>query len=299
MKFFTISILLLPFFVLACTSSHEPQEDLLARVGNKQITMQQALEELPPVTLSNDSLDALLRYRDDWIQRQLLLQEAERLNISQNEYVKQRIQKASDDIIIQALKEFVINEENEQLTVSVEEAKNYYQQNKEQFTLNEHYVQYRHLVTNTMAKAQQARQDLLNGVPWENVVENYSIYKEQNIHESERFWPISMAGGDIGILNRYLNIIGIMEISPVTQIGNEFHFVQLIEERARGEHPDLEWLITEIENWLELEKRRRLYSSYVKNLYLQAQANNEIEIYNVVQPETTNIDSTEIDIHNE
>jgi len=299
MKLSDTCILLLPFLVLACTSTQEPQGDVLARVGNKQITVQQALEELPPIRLSNDSLDALLRYRDDWIQRQLLLQEAERLNISQNEYVKQRIEKASNDIVVQALKDFVINEENDQLTVSVEEAQNYYQQNKEQFTLSEPYVQYRHLVTNSMAGAQQARQDLLNGVPWEDVVENYSIYKEQNIHESERFWPISMAGGDIGILNRYLNIIGIMEISPVTQVGNEFHFVQLTEERARGEHPDLEWLIEQIENWLELEKRRRFYSSYVKNLYLQAQANNEIEIYNVVQPETTNIDSTEIDIHNE
>ena len=59
--------------------------------------------------------------------------------------------------------------------------------------------------------------------------------------------------------------------------------VQLLDERAKGDHPDLEWLIDQIKEWLILEKRRRVFNTYVKNLYLQAQANNEIETFDVLQ----------------
>jgi hypothetical protein len=49
-------------------------------------------------------------------------------------------------------------------------------------------------------------------------------------------------------------------------------------EKPKGEHPDLEWLLSEIQQWLLLEKKRTSFKSYQQNLYLQAEANNEIEI---------------------
>ena len=55
-------------------------------------------------------------------------------------------------------------------------------------------------------------------------------------------------------MNRYLQRIGITEISVIEQVGNEYHFVQLLEEKPKGEHPDLEWLLSEIQQWLLLEK---------------------------------------------
>lgn len=89
------------------------------------------------------------------------------------------------------------------------------------------------------------------------------------------------------MLNRYLRVIGPSEISPIYRSGNEYHFVQLIEERPEGDHPDLDWLIEQIREWLTLEKRKRAFNTYVKNLYLQAQANNEIKIYNNIDESTS------------
>ncbi|HBQ58963.1 MAG TPA: hypothetical protein DD671_04890, partial [Balneolaceae bacterium] len=42
-----------------------------------------------------------------------------------------------------------------------------------------------------------------------------------------------------------------------------------------------DWLIEQIKEWLTLEKRKRAFNTYVKNLYLQGQANNEIKIHSV------------------
>jgi len=287
-------MILLITFIASCNPPADVKDNIIARVGGQYLTVKQALNEIPAVAIENDSLQALINYRNDWIQQQLLLQEAKRLRINSNSDVKKRIQKATDDILIQAIRDYLLSQENENLLVTRQEARNYYQKNKDEFTLKEKYVRYRHLTANSMADAQGAKNDLLRAVPWETVVERYSVNPSQNLNESERFWPVSMAATDIGILNRYLNIIGINEISPITQVGNEYHFVQLLEERSAGEHPDLEWLISQIEDWLLLEKRRRFYGSYVKNLYLQAEANNEIETYNVTGTELEPIDSTEI-----
>jgi hypothetical protein len=79
-------------------------------------------------------------------------------------------------------------------------------------------------------------------------------------------------------MNRYLQRIGLSEISVIEKVGNEYHFVQLLEEKPKGEHPDLELLLSEIQQWLLLEKKRTSFKSYQQNLYLQAEANNEIEI---------------------
>ena len=51
--------------------------------------------------------------------------------------------------------------------------------------------------------------------------------------------------------------------------------------KSEGEYPELDWLIPQIQDWLELEKSRRITNAYIRNLYLQAEANNEIELANV------------------
>jgi hypothetical protein len=67
--------------------------------------------------------------------------------------------------------------------------------------------------------------------------------------------------------------------------------VQLIDERAKGEHPDLNWLIEQIKDWMLLNKRSRHFKSYVQNLYLKAESNNEVETFNVL-PVNPNQQST-------
>ena len=121
----------------------------------------------------------------------------------------------------------------------------------------------------------------MKGISWNIVLDNFSINPDVALRESERFWPESLALSNYEILNRYLQLIGKSEISIIEKIGDEYHFVQLLEERAAGDHPDLEWLIDQITNWLILEKKRIAFNTYLKNLYLQAQANNEIKTFDV------------------
>lgn len=286
-----IFTLLLPLLMLfsACNPANDKLEDIqLARVGNEYLTLEEARKQIPAFIIDEDSIAALRSFRESWIERRLMLQEAERLQLRQRDEIQQKMREAQQEVLKQSLKEVVISEYEEDLVISDEEARNYYQAHKDQFVLSERFIQFRHLVAADIESARAAKRELMQAVPWPEVARKYSLNPEAKITESEQFWPISMAASDISIMQRYLNIIGQTEISPIQRVNGNYHFVQLMESRAKGEHPELDWLIEQIKDWLLLDKRRRHFSSYVKNLYLKAQSNNEIETYNVL---TTNTNS--------
>jgi hypothetical protein len=285
-------IVFLAFFLASCQKDSNTAPVILAEVGTQKLTKEIAKKDIPSQIFESDSATAYRNYRDEWIRRQVILQEAERLNFTERRGVQEKLERIREEYILQAVQDYVISEFEEDSEVTEQEARNYYQQNKDKFTLDERYVRYRHLIASSNAQAEQAKRDLMRGIDWETVAKEYSKYADLKIRESERYWPISIAGGDIAMLNRYLTIIGPSEISPTHRTGNEYHFVQLTDERPEGDHPDLDWLIDQIQEWLTLEKRKRAFNTYIKNLYLQGQANNEITIYNVTNETNTAVSDT-------
>jgi len=126
------------------------------------------------------------------------------------------------------------------------------------------------------------------------VAKQYGVNPDVAINESKQYWPISMAAQNVDIMNRYLNIIGQSEISPIQRVNGVYQFVQLMDKRSEGDQPNLDWLMKEIKDWMILNKRRQNFSSYVKNLYLKAESNNEVETFNVLstQPDKSNQKTT-------
>jgi hypothetical protein len=196
-------------------------------------------------------------------------------------------------VLEESLKEFVLNRNLDELEVTREEAQTYYQTYRDQFTLDERFVRFRHITTQTRTEADNANRDLARGIEWRQILDNYSVNPDLQFRQSQQFWPISMAGGDNTQVSRFVSRIGITERSPIFIHDGQFHLVQLMEDRPAGEHPDLEWLIPQIQAWLKLEKARRITNSFMRNLYLEADANNEIERATVtdIQSAISNVQS--------
>jgi hypothetical protein len=239
------------------------------------------VESIPADILRQDSVEAIKQYQSTWVEQQVLENEARRIGLNNNRDFQQRVERLKSQLLQSALRDAIINQHRDELEVSIEDAQNYYQANKDRFILDERYVRFRHMTTRTRVEADNAQRDIMRGNSWQDVANRYSINPELQIRESERFVPISMAASDVPRMNRFLNQIGITEISPIQQYGGNFHFVQLMEERPEGDHPDLDWLIEQITQWLYLERAKRVINSYKRNLYLQAEANNEIDKMNV------------------
>lgn len=283
-----ISCFILCLVAFSCQRSAAINDQVLARVGSSTLTISEARSNIPVQVFTQDSLQAYQDYVDQWIKRQLILEEADRLDLQSSPEISKRIASAKEEAILNSFKEavFLKNEDNFK-EVSYSEAQVYYQANKDRFLLDERYIKFRHIIARNLGDAENAKRDLMRGYTWERVSNQYSKYPSLSIQGANQFFPASAALKEYAVLNRYLQIIGISEISLIERIGDDYHFVQLIDERADGEHPDLDWLISQIQDWLILEKKRRAYNSYLNNLYLSAQANNEIEIYNVLPAESS------------
>lgn len=269
---------------------------MLARVGNTELTLDEARKQIPDFSFEKDSVEAYHQYREQWIEKQLILQEAERLSLLRIPEVQNQIKEMRQQVIINSFQELIMNDSKNSNSVSAEEARVYYQQNKNKFLLNERHIKFRHLIARSLEDAEEAKNDLMQAKTWEYVVNKYGLFPELKVKEADRFFSEINALKDYRVLNRYLRLMGVTEISRIEKFGNQYHFVQLIEEKAAGEHPELDWLIPQIQEWLTLEKKRRAYNSYLKNLYLAGQANNEIAIYDVLPKESSNV--VEIDTLN-
>lgn len=292
LQYYLLLIIGTTLFLASCQQTNvKNTENTLARVGNEYLTIDQAASDIPEAVLAEDSIKAMTQYRDNWVREQLLLQEATRLGLNQKPEIRKKIERARQEILRQALKDYVLASNEKEMEITDDEARTYYQANKDQFVLEEDFVQFRHMRTKTIKEARNARQDLLDGVPWPEVARTHAIDPSAVISESDQYWPVSMAAQGIDVMNRYLTVIGQNEISPIQRVNGVYHFVQLTDTRPEGNHPNLEWLIEQIKDWMTLNNRHRNFSSYVKNLYLKAESNNEIETFNVL-PSQTNQNST-------
>ena len=287
-------LLWLSFFsllLLSCNKSSNTEGRIYAEVNGVTLTLEEAKANIPLSDFRQDSVQAYQRYKNKWVENQLILQEVDRLKLLKSKEVMRKVERAKEEMLILSFQEAILSSLNEDVQVSTEEARNYYQSNKDKFLLDENYIRFRHMIAPTLADAEDAKQALLNGRDWQEVANQYSLEPDLVIKNSARFWAQSSALSEFETLNRYLRLIGVMEISLIENINGQYHFVQLLEERAAGEHPDLEWLLEQIKEWLILEKKRIAYNTYVKNLYLAAEANNEIQTYNVL-PEHFNSEIT-------
>lgn len=269
-------ILLLVFFLFLGCESTESENPVIASMGGEQLTLNDALLGVPDELLKQDSLFSVTRFRDQWLQSKVNTAHATGLHLDQTELFQMRINRIKEQLLRDMLSDAILSEHTAELDVSDQEARQYFQTHREQFLMNERFVRFRHITTNTRAEAEEANRDIMSGAEWDEIADRYSIHPEQQKQFSAKFWPESMVLQEHPELRYFLSYIGITERSPIAYSNGHFHMIQLMEEKKEEEYPDLEWLLPRIKEWIKVEKSQRIVNAYLRNLYLQAEANNEI-----------------------
>lgn len=273
-------LLCLALLVASCVKpQNAPDEDIIVRVGNSTLSAEQLQLSVPAHLLQVDSAASVDSFVNNWVKRQVLHQEAIRLGLHQNKVVRARLREMESTILADALRDAIVNNIVENQPVTDEEVRDYYERNRNQFIIQERYVKVRHLVTNTLDDSRDAKNELMRGAEWESVVERYAVNKEQTLRDARNFFPQTVLFNDNPVMRDYLRVIGISEISPIRGFASQFHFIQLVEERPSGSHPDIDWMFDQIKEWLAVERRRRAILAFEQNLFMQAEANNEIHFF--------------------
>lgn len=252
-----------------------------ARVGNKYLTLQEAKRAIAPAIYEEDSTYALQQYRQQWIQEQLILQQANKFELRQKKEVRRKIEHAQHEVLREALRTRIISTQVDSV-ISDQEVKRYFEANKEHFVLDQPFVRFRHLKSKDVKAARAARIALQNEKTWEVIAAKYGMNANRSIREARQYHALSMALDQIDIMNRYLQNMEDNQISPIKRVNGVYHFVQLLDRRSKGDYPDMKWIKSELKNRILMDKRQRKFNSYLKNLYLKAQSDNEIDTFNVL-----------------
>ena len=278
---FSLFILGFSLLHLCCEQAEKPQKGTpLAKVGKSFLYEHDVLRRLPDTYNEEQKNNFIAQYRDQWVRRELIAQEAKRSGLSEQEELKLKIEDAEKDVLAQAYRDYLINH-TDSVHVSLNEVQTFYENNKSQFILQERHIQFRHIKTANLENSKAAKSDLMRGISFEKVVEKYALDKASTLSEAQVYYPIQLAASQYPELNKYLQVIGNMEISIIRLLDGKYHFVQITDERPAGTHPDLDWILDRIKEWLILEKKRKILTTLERELYLKAEINNEIKLFEI------------------
>ena len=184
---------------------------------------------------------------------------------SLDQYKKVLVEQGKDYLLIQVLQDKVL----ENVQVTDEEVKNYYEENKDKFN-QKAAAHLRHILAESKEEAEKIKDKLANGEDFAKVAKELSK------------GPNAKNGGDLGFIEKgrmrpNLNDpafnLEVGQVSDIIDSEMGFHILKVVERRPAGVVP-LEEVKKEIVNKLKSQKKQDAWN----NLIEQLKANAEIDI---------------------
>lgn len=267
-------ILLLAFLLsgMRCGEAEKKSrpKDALVCINDECLTERDIEYQIPDAYRGSVTPEEKKEYVKRWIRNEIIYQEAKRQKVDQDKEVKSLVKQGIRDIVV---KEFIDQKLKDKLKVTEEEARRYYQQNRQQFVWEDDYVRISHIFTEGIAGATLA--DLL--LKEENKFEDVAL----KISEDERN---KKKGGDLGFVRtqdlspeiaEFASKLKEGEISPPIQTSYGYEIIQVTDRRQKGSPKGFKWAKEEIINTLFLQYRQR----EIENILNQLREKVEIETF--------------------
>lgn len=275
-----LTILLLAGLVAGC-QSEEPPSSFTARVGDHYLTqsdLDRLMDDMGPIP---DSSEARQQVIEQWIERTLLLREAERLKLSQEPAVERLLEKRRQSTLVSAMTERIY--EDTQREPTEEEVRTYFERHQSQLALREPYVRVRHLATTEEDTARRIRTRLQRTPEteadsvWTSLIRRHAEQPDRALEISGQFLPEGRLFSQLPYVRDELSNLREGEIAPLTQDDNRFHVLQLVRRVPEGTSPELRWVEPEIRRRLRIRARKQMYAREVQRLRNRAKANDLLE----------------------
>ena len=263
------------FLVWECRRKEQDSE-VVARVGNNQLTQESLQQGMIREGLSTERENEFV---ERWVDRELLYQEANGLELDKSEEVQSDLEMIKKEYLINKLIERTFGVE---ISITDEEVTAYYEQNKDLFLINEDEVRILHFITNDKSDADLALQEIQAGKFFEEVAESRSngLFRDR--------------GGDMGYIHHDDVIPEIARrafryqigyVSPVFRSPYGYHIIKIVDKQKKGEYRGIEEVREEILQRIRIEKERTTYYDLLFRL------RNKTEVYVSGPKENTNSDT--------
>jgi len=247
------------------TETTKPKEKspVLARFDEEVVTVEDykaALETLPPqlrwAVYHNKDLRA--KFLDNIVKKRLLVKEAKAEGIKEDQEMQRKIAQFRDELILDRYLQKALKD----IKVTDAEAREYYQNHKEEFKTEEQ-VRARHILVKDKAQAQKILKELQNGADFAQLAKKYSIDK-----------ATAEKGGELGFFTRkdvvkpFSDVAFSLkpgQLSPVVKTPFGYHIIQ-VEEVKPAKQKSFDEVKNEIKSQLLQEKRQEAFNRIVAKI---------------------------------
>lgn len=244
---------------VSCDNQQEKQI-VIAEVGKEKLTTKKMLDEIPTEIRGKLTNSDIREFVQRWVNSQVLYQEAKRQKLDERVDLKKEFEKVKIELMINRLIELSLEDE---VQVTDKEIETFYDENKEDFVLNEDLVHAYHILVKTREEANAIRRRLRKGESFEEVS------KEVMGDSTEpATWDLGYFSKD-EVIPEISKVIfnmpsGALSLPIMSDYG--YHIVKLIDKQKQGDYNKLENVQGEIKLKLEAIKKRERFQGFLSDL---------------------------------
>jgi peptidyl-prolyl cis-trans isomerase C len=243
----------------------ESSEEVVAQVGEAVLTDQDLELDVPEAQRSLATLEQKKDYVRRWIENEILYQEAKNKKVDQDENLKWEIYRTVRGRIIEA---FLEKELGARVTVSEEEAKEYYQKYKDAFKREADEVRLSHILVRSVGEAALVAVRVQQGESFAMVAGQMSLDE-----------GTKKMGGDMGYVvlsdlpppyYEQATRLGVKEISGPIATDYGFDIIMVTDRKKKGSLRRYELVEGQIVNSLTVTKRKKELANLFQELKKEA-----------------------------
>ena len=277
-------IRLLPIVVAAVSTwscdPSPPPSSIVARVGDGVLLDRDLIAALQDFPAMLDSADARKQLIDQWIDSELLYQEALRRNIADMDSVKLRLSQSERAILVDALVSQLMTENV--IDITAEDISNYYVRHKEQLALREPFAKVHYLMASDADSLRIAREIMLQTEHTDSVFASvamrFSAIPSTSLSHASNYLPEWGIFANQPLLANVLAELRPGQTAPIVEENGQFHYVHLAGRAPTRSIPEIAWVEDIIRRQITINRRRQLFQQELQQLRMNAIAGNELTI---------------------
>lgn len=278
-KYLLIFPVVIGTFTFFCSQSSD--SPMIAKVGNEKLTLDDLKQNIPSEYRDQISKEQNVNYVKQWMDAELLFQEAVRRKIDKDPEIKSRLKKMQKDLLgAEVISR--ISLENKDSGVSASDITEYYNKHQKDFIRDTEKIKYLEIITEDQKAAWYINRTLTN-LNYQELASQYSkISSTEPLNMT--YVPINEIPDEIrSVINNYSVEVNTMPIK--TNLG--YHVVRVIDRLKKDDFCTEDEVREDIVNILTNKTQKQLIEKLLSDLRLKTDVQFNLEQIKDIPLETT------------
>jgi parvulin-like peptidyl-prolyl isomerase len=265
-------------------------EKVIVTVGKGSLTLEQLNSEIPVSVQSKVSKEQLNKFLQQWIEIELIYQDALRLGMDKERDFETELEKSKRESLVRKYFEKYLSGDAQ---ISDEEMQVYYEENKDNFVLAQDEIKALHILVPSYNEAIAARSRITRGEDFETVA-------REVVHDSTERDRIRL---DYFTAEDVIPEIARNLFNNWTRSGNltepiksdfGYHILKILDIRRKGNLRAFDEVKDQIAARLNLIKRNEIYRDRIIELRNATNINSNLDLLNTIYSDSDSSRATEV-----